>query len=73
MLEQDDETQYVVLVNEEDQYSLWPSGMTIPHGWRGTGKQGSSEDCKRYIDEVWTDMRPLSVRRSIGRANTEPQ
>jgi MbtH protein len=53
---------YVVLVNHEEQYSLWLAGMDVPAGWRSTGKTGKKEECLAYVGEVWTDMRPLSVR-----------
>lgn len=52
-----------VVVNHEDQYSILPVGHEIPTGWRDAGHQGSKADCFAYIREVWTDMRPLSVRR----------
>jgi MbtH protein len=56
------EAQFEVLVNNEEQYSLWPRDKAVPAGWRSAGKQGSKAECLAYIDEVWTDMRPLSVR-----------
>jgi MbtH protein len=61
---QDDkiETLYKVLVNEEEQYSFWPTFKDIPLGWRETGKIGTKEECSAYVKEVWLDMRPLSLR-----------
>lgn len=56
------EALFEVLVNGEEQYSLWAADMTVPAGWRKAGKQGSKAECLAYIGEVWTDMRPLSVR-----------
>lgn len=56
-----------VLINHEEQYSLWPADKAVPNGWRATGTQGSKDDCLQYVDEVWTDMRPLSLRMSIQR------
>jgi MbtH protein len=53
---------YKVLVNEEEQYSLWPVQRENPLGWRDIGKQGTKEECMAYITEVWTDMRPKSLR-----------
>lgn len=53
-----------VVVNHEEQYSLWPDGHEIPLGWRDAGKTGTKEECLAYVREVWTDMRPLSCRRS---------
>jgi MbtH protein len=58
----DDTTIYRVLVNHEEQYSLWPSYLEIPAGWREAGKSGPKDDCLAFVREVWTDMRPLSVR-----------
>ena len=56
---------YVVLINGEEQYSIWPSGKKIPNGWSETGKSGSKEECLSYVDEVWVDMRPLSLREKL--------
>jgi MbtH protein len=53
---------YVVVVNHEEQYSIWPSCKEIPAGWRAAGKAGTKDECLSYISEVWTDMRPLSLR-----------
>lgn len=58
----DEDIKYQVLVNDEEQYSLWPADQEIPAGWRTTGPQGSKQDCLDYVDEVWTDMRPRSLR-----------
>jgi MbtH protein len=63
---QDD--QLKVVVNDEEQYSIWPAGREIPPGWRDAGKSGSKAECLAYINEVWTDMRPLSLRRKMGDA-----
>jgi MbtH protein len=52
-----------VVVNDEEQYSIWPVDQEVPDGWRPTGVQGDKETCLAHIDEVWTDLRPLSVRR----------
>lgn len=51
-----------VLVNEEEQYSLWPDYKSIPGGWRDTGVSGSKQTCLQHIEMVWTDMRPRSLR-----------
>ena len=56
---------YIVVVNDEEQYSIWPEGRQIPDGWRAVGKSGAKDECVAYIDEVWTDMRPLSLRRRM--------
>lgn len=57
------EDQFVVVLNDELQYSIWPTGRDIPLGWRAEGFQGTRADCLAHIEREWTDMRPLSVRR----------
>ncbi len=57
-----DTREYLVVVNDEEQYSIWFAGRDIPDGWRAEGKRGMKAECLAYIDEVWTDMRPLSIR-----------
>ena len=56
-----DRMEYRVVINHEEQYSLWPAGRETPRGWKDAGRQGSKKSCLVYIEEVWTDMRPLSV------------
>ena len=56
---------YAVVVNHEEQYSIWPTEKTIPSGWRTVGKEGAKKECLDYIGEVWTDMRPLSLRKKM--------
>lgn len=56
---------YKVVVNHEEQYSLWPANQENPNGWQDAGKAGSKEECLAYIQQVWTDMRPLSLRRKM--------
>ncbi len=63
--EREDTTTYQVVVNEEEQYSIWPVDRQIPLGWRSVGKSGPKQECLDYIKEVWTDMRPLSLRRKM--------
>jgi MbtH protein len=53
---------YKVVINHEEQYSIWPVNRANPVGWRDAGKVGSKEECLEHIKQVWTDMRPLSVR-----------
>jgi MbtH protein len=60
--EDDDKQQYTVVVNHEEQYSIWFVDRAIPNGWREVGKTGTKAECLDYIDAVWTDMRPLSLR-----------
>jgi MbtH protein len=61
----EDRTIYTVVVNDEEQYSIWPSHKPIPQGWRSAGREGRKAVCLGYIDEVWRDMRPLSLRREM--------
>ena len=61
----DDSTRYEVVINDEEQYSVWPIGAERLLGWRAVGKEGTKAECLRYIGEVWIDMRPLSVRRQL--------
>ena len=59
----EDTTVYKVVVNHEEQYSIWPTYPELPLGWKDAGKSGSKEECLDYIKEVWIDMRPLSLRK----------
>src|SRR5690349_5812010 len=61
-IEKEDTTTYNVVVNHEEQYSIWPAHREVPRGWKTTGKAGPKADCLAHIQEVWTDMRPLSLR-----------
>ncbi|ANZ40478.1 antibiotic synthesis protein MbtH [Lentzea guizhouensis] len=56
---------YQVLINDEEQRSLWPLGKEVPQGWRSEGKEGSREECMEYVDGVWTDMRPRSLQEQM--------
>ena len=58
----ENKTVYKVVVNKEEQYSIWPSYRENAPGWRDAGKSGTKEKCLAYIQQVWTDMRPLSLR-----------
>ncbi len=60
---------YCVVVNSEEQYSIWPTDRSVPLGWRIVGTTGSREECVSYIRDTWVDMRPLSVRRQMSQAN----
>jgi len=62
--EHDDNT-YNVVVNHEEQYSIWPIDKEIPSGWRAEGTTGTKAECLAHISEVWTDMRPLSLRKKM--------
>lgn len=66
----DEKTEFLVVVNDEEQYSIWPSYKAVPAGWRVEGKRGLKAECLTYIDETWTDMRPLSLRKIMERDAT---
>jgi MbtH protein len=59
---------YKVVVNKEEQYSIWPADRETPLGWKDAGKSGTKAECLAYIQEVWTDMRPLSLREAMEKA-----
>ena len=61
----EDSTIYKVVINHEEQYSIWPAQRELPLGWSDAGKSGPKEECLAYIKEVWTDMRPLSLRKKM--------
>ena len=65
MEERQDNTIYKVVVNHEEQYSIWPADRENPLGWKDADKAGAKAECLAYIKEVWTDMRPLSLRRKM--------
>ncbi len=71
MADDQDSTVYLVVKNHEEQYSIWPVGREIPLGWTAVGKQGTKEECLAYIEEVWTDMRPLSLRNAMNQGSGE--
>lgn len=63
--DQEDTTIYTVVINHEEQYSIWQADRDLPLGWSAVGKTGSKQECLDYIEEVWTDMRPLSLRKKM--------
>ena len=63
--DQEDTTIYKVVVNHEEQYSIWPEYKENPLGWTDAGKTGLKAECLAHIKEVWTDMRPLSLRKKM--------
>jgi MbtH protein len=63
--EKEDKTVYKVVVNHEEQYSIWPVSRENPLGWTDAGRTGTKEECLGWIKEVWTDMRPLSLRKRM--------
>ncbi|MFH1058689.1 MAG: MbtH family NRPS accessory protein [Pseudomonadota bacterium] len=62
------EETYLVVLNEEEQYSIWPADQALPPGWRAEGMQGDKAACLAHIGRVWTDMRPASLRRRLDEA-----
>ncbi len=68
--ENEDNRIYKVVFNHEEQYSIWPADRENPLGWNDAGKSGPKPECLSYIKEVWTDMRPLSLRQKM--AETRP-
>jgi MbtH protein len=64
MQDNEDNREYVALVNDEEQYSLWLAELAVPAGWKQVGSRGTKQACLDYIKNVWTDMRPLSVRKA---------
>ncbi|MGW1590869.1 MbtH family protein [Streptomyces sp. NPDC002386] len=64
----DENTRYQVLRNDEEQYSLWPADIEVPAGWHPVGKEGTEAECSAHVDEVWTDMRPKSLRERMENA-----
>lgn len=63
--EAEDRTIYHVVINHEEQYSIWPADREVPPGWTPVGKTGGKAECLAYVKEVWTDMRPLSLRQKM--------
>lgn len=65
MPETEDLRTYLVVINDEEQYSIWLADRQLPAGWNAEGKQGTKAECLAHIDQVWTDMRPKSVREAM--------
>jgi MbtH protein len=66
--DEEDTTIYKAVINHEEQYSIWPADRQNPLGWNDAGKTGTKAEVLSYIDEVWTDMRPLSLRKQMEEA-----
>ena len=62
---EEDTTIYKVVVNHEEQYSIWPADRELPAGWNAVEMVATKAECLAYVDQVWTDMRPLSLRRRM--------
>jgi MbtH protein len=66
-IDSEERSTYKVVINEEEQYSIWPVDRENPLGWHDAGKKGTRQECLRFISEVWIDMRPLSLRKRMAR------
>ena len=66
MFEDDDQRRYDVVRNDEEQYSIWPVDRPLPNGWQKAGKSGTKAECLAFVEEVWTDLRPRSLREAMG-------
>ncbi len=62
------EAMYLVVMNHEEQYSIWLADREVPNGWKPIGDPQPKDACLDYIEEVWTDMRPLSLRKAMAEA-----
>ena len=62
---ENEDTPFVVVVNHEEQYSIWPQHRAVPAGWRKVGEAASKAECLRYIEGHWTDLRPRSLREHL--------
>jgi MbtH protein len=71
--ENPEDTKYRVVVNHEEQYSIWSADRQNPNGWRDAPRSGSKSECLAYIKEVWTDMRPLSLQNKMNEAASVPE
>jgi MbtH protein len=69
--EAEDTTIYKVVLNHEEQYSIWPADRENPRGWRDAGKSGRKDECLSWIKDVWTDMRPLSLRQRMDESSRQ--
>ncbi|MBA2525200.1 MAG: MbtH family NRPS accessory protein [Pyrinomonadaceae bacterium] len=71
MKETEDNELFKAVVNHEEQYSIWRAHKDNPLGWKDAGKTGTKQECLEYIEQVWTDMRPLSVRQQMEKLESE--
>lgn len=70
--EDEEDTTYQVVVNHEEQYSIWPTYRELPLGWQAVGINGSKSHCLDHIKTAWTDMRPLSLRKQMEADKSSP-
>lgn len=71
--DKEDSRIYKVVINHEEQYSIWPAERENPIGWKDVGKSGMKTECLEYIKQVWTDMRPLSLRKKMAETASQNQ
>ena len=62
-----DGDEFMVLINDEGQHSLWPSALAIPSGWRQIGPVGPKAECLAFVEANWTDMRPISLQHDMAK------
>ncbi|UPK75777.1 MbtH family NRPS accessory protein [Nocardioidaceae bacterium SCSIO 66511] len=67
-MDDSDTREYLVVLNDEEQYSIWLADKPLPAGWHTDGTRGTKDECLDHIEQVWTDMRPLSVRKRLANA-----
>jgi MbtH protein len=67
-----DDVAFTVVINHEEQYSIWPTFKDVPKGWTAVGVTGSKKECLDHIEQVWTDMRPLSLRKFMQDGSLAP-
>ena len=61
----DENIVFRVVLNDEEQYSIWPKDRDLPLGWKQEGTEGIKQVCLEHIEKIWTDMRPLSLRQAM--------
>lgn len=71
MFEDNDDVTYDVVINDEEQYSIWPVDLDVPAGWRKVGVTGDKQSCLDYVDRTWTDLRPRSLREEMAGAGSD--
>jgi MbtH protein len=69
--ESDPFERYHVVVNHEEQYSIWPTEKDVPAGWKTVGAPATKAECLATIETLWTDMRPLSLRQQLAAQQSE--
>lgn len=67
-----DDLVFNVVINNEEQYSIWPDYKALPLGWSKVGVSGNKKECLDYIENVWTDLRPLSLRKAMAQRDSSP-